>query len=1351
MRAGGAEPPPDHSLATQSPTVVVTAAPGKVSGTAPRSISPRDGAGAGEEEAAACVRERILTDAAAPHRSETRIRARGGVTTRRWRRMVMMAALVMWPLRLACCCLPWLPLSTGGPGGVMDVTLINFGPTVGDHKETALLCVAGERDVDLRLTRELEPVMSARQAPRLESQRDSRRVNTVRLTLSARLSWARLGVFSCLASSRRGADMAVLTTTKISERAFFLPSRPTVTVSRGETASIEMMAVTKLNEDIMWLKNGSFDTTTPVSEVVQGKVTLHIANATPAHAGVYCARYVSNSWLLGACTRLIVRRCPADLWGLDCARQCPACLHGGVCHEDSGTCVCPPGFMGPVCETGCGDNAFGSKCSERCKDGGCNFYTFCLPDPYGCSCATGWHGPDCDKPCGAGDYGPNCRFKCECERGAPCDPFRGCVCPEGWKGTRCEQEALTPPCILEPLDDLEINARTRLQLNCSATGFPTPRRDNIELLRPDGSKLSPASSSTERNVTTSTFKLAEAKVTDDGEWRCRVETPAGRDEKSFRVAFKVPPSPESPPRLVQRFSTALMLDLMVTPHKGDGPLQGARLIYTSSSRPAEKLCDVYLENVSSYLLGNLQPLTNYSLRVQLQRPGPEGSGPRGPEAMLQTDCPDPTVAPVLGPVAATGRTEVRVAWSLPAPPPVVENAEGVVLLFHRPADGFLREVKVPGLEAQERSVQDLEPDHRYSLHLLLYNCGSRGPPSQSHSFLLGSLGPSVPLGLRARALNQTAVRLSWEPPSSHRGRIVRYLVEWRRAPGSGAGAAGSAGPGPAGPAGSGSSSPAGVMDAVPREAVTPGDRAQLTAAQLQPASRYSFRVRAHAQEPGAWSEAITAWTHSNRPPPAPTDVHIYNTTDTAATVSWSVAEGHFISAIILRYKVYGDREPLDRVVKLPEGGEAGPVHSEARITGLEPERPYLLEIVARNNVGESSPNIIRELRTLSTIAVMSQDRGGGGDAQATGGPAAGPEPQLLLAVMGSVAVTCLTILLVVLVLLCLRGSVFRRRRTFIYPPGLPPPEPISYPVLDWDDIKFEDMIGEGNFGQVIKALVKKDGTKINVAIKMLKEFASEDDHRDFAGELEVLCKLGHHPNIINLIGACEHRGYLYIAIEFAAFGNLLDFLRKSRVLETDPAFAKEHGTASTLSSQQLLQFAADVAKGMQYLSEKQFIHRDLAARNILVAENYVAKIADFGLSRGEEVYVKKTMGRLPVRWMAIESLNYSVYTSKSDVWSFGVLLWEIVSLGGTPYCGMTCAELYEKLPQGFRMEKPLSCDDEVYELMRQCWRDRPNERPPFSQVCVSLNRMLEARKAYVNTALFENFTYAGIDCSAEEA
>ncbi|KAJ0032622.1 hypothetical protein NQD34_002703 [Periophthalmus magnuspinnatus] len=316
--------------------------------------------------------------------------------------------------------------------------------------------------------------------------------------------------------------------------------------------------------------------------------------------------------------------------------------------------------------------------------------------------------------------------------------------------------------------------------------------------------------------------------------------------------------------------------------------------------------------------------------------------------------------------------------------------------------------------------------------------------------------------------------------------------------------------------------------------------------------------------------------------------------------------------------------------------------------------------------------------------------------QGVAGKPLGDKYQLLVAIVGSVTVTFVTILLVLLALFFIRKTLLNRRRTFTYQSGSgeetilqfnsgtltltrrpkPTPEPLTYPILEWEDIKFEDVIGEGNFGQVIKAMIKKDGSKMSAAIKMLKEYATENDHRDFAGELEVLCKLGQHPNIINLIGACENRGYLYIAIEYAPYGNLLDFLRKSRVLETDPAFAKEHGTASTLTSQQLLQFAVDVANGMHYLSDKQ--------------------------------------GRLPVRWMAIESLNYSVYATKSD----------------------------------------------VYELMRQCWRDRPYERPPFSQISVQLSRMQEARKAnasstlcqaYVNMALFENFTYAGIDATAEEA
>ncbi|XP_077573887.1 tyrosine-protein kinase receptor Tie-1 [Stigmatopora nigra] len=541
------------------------------------------------------------------------------------------------------------------------------------------------------------------------------------------------------------------------------------------------------------------------------------------------------------------------------------------------------------------------------------------------------------------------------------------------------------------------------------------------------------------------------------------------------------------------------------------------------------------------------------------------------------------------------------------------------------------------------------------------------------------------------------------------------------------------------------------------------DKEPITLMNLKPSTRY--RVRVQLTRPGAGGEGAPgpeAIMETDCPGPSPPrNVQAMFLSLSAIQLKWQPPEdvNGGIMKYVIEYQPVGQANPhlwLDT----DDGNK-----TTKDVTALNGSTLYQFRVRAFSKVpGEWSKFVQASTQGNGLESLTPTTQG-------VAWKSAGDNYQLLVAVVASVTVTCVTILLALLAFFFIRKTLLNRRRTFTYQSGSgeetilqfnsgtltltrrpkPTPEPLTYPILEWEDIKFEDVIGEGNFGQVIKAMIKKDGNKMSAAIKMLKEFASENDHRDFAGELEVLCKLGQHPNIINLIGACENRGYLYIAIEYAPYGNLLDFLRKSRVLETDPAFAKEHGTASTLTSQQLLQFAVDVATGMHYLSDKQFIHRDLAARNVLVGDNLVAKIADFGLSRGEEVYVKKTMGRLPVRWMAIESLNYSVYTTKSDVWSFGILLWEIVSLGGTPYCGMTCAELYEKLPQGFRMEKPKNCDNEVYELMKQCWRDRPYERPPFSQVSVQLNRMQEARKAYVNMALFENFTYAGIDATAEEA
>uniref|UniRef100_A0A671XWD9 Tyrosine-protein kinase receptor Tie-1 n=1 Tax=Sparus aurata TaxID=8175 RepID=A0A671XWD9_SPAAU len=520
------------------------------------------------------------------------------------------------------------------------------------------------------------------------------------------------------------------------------------------------------------------------------------------------------------------------------------------------------------------------------------------------------------------------------------------------------------------------------------------------------------------------------------------------------------------------------------------------------------------------------------------------------------------------------------------------------------------------------------------------------------------------------------------------------------------------------------------------------DKEPITLMNLEPSTRYQVRVQlSRPGEGGEGAPGPEAIMETDcLGPSSPRNVEALPLSVSAIQVKWQPPEDP--NGGIIKYTI--EYQPVDQGSPHPWVDTDNGNKTTKDVTALNGSTVYQFRVRAVSKVAGEWSKVVKAMTK--------------GD-----GEPAGEGYQLLLAVVGSVSVTCVTILLALLALFFIRKTLLNRRRTFTYQSGSgeetilqfnsgtltltrrpkPTPEPLTYPILEWEDIKFEDVIGEGNFGQVIKAMIKKDGNKMSAAIKMLKEFASENDHRDFAGELEVLCKLGQHPNIINLIGACENRGYLYIAIEYAPYGNLLDFLRKSRVLETDPAFAKEHGTASTLTSQQLLQFAVDVATGMHYLSDKQFIHRDLAARNVLVGDNLVAKIADFGLSRGEEVYVKKTMGRLPVRWMAIESLNYSVYTTKT----FSLLC----SSGGTPYCGMTCAELYEKLPQGYRMEKPKNCDDEVYELMRQCWRDRPYERPPFSQVSVQLNRMQEARKAYVNMALFENFTYAGIDATAEEA
>jgi len=170
---------------------------------------------------------------------------------------------------------------------------------------------------------------------------------------------------------------------------------------------------------------------------------------------------------------------------------------------------------------------------------------------------------------------------------------------------------------------------------------------------------------------------------------------------------------------------------------------------------------------------------------------------------------------------------------------------------------------------------------------------------------------------------------------------------------------------------------------------------------------------------------------------------------------------------------------------------------------------------------------------------------------------------------------------------------------------------------------------------------------------LFSEGHTDTDMVDLVSEMEVMKIIGKHVNIINLLGACSQNGPLYVIVEFAPHGNLRDFLREHRPsLGYEPAIGQELKERKTLTQKDLVSFAYQVARGMEYLSSKRCIHRDLAARNVLVSDEYVLKIADFGLARdlhSNDYYRKKTDGRLPVKWMAPEALFHRVYTTQSDV------------------------------------------------------------------------------------------------------
>uniref|UniRef100_A0A8C6QJC9 Macrophage colony-stimulating factor 1 receptor n=1 Tax=Nannospalax galili TaxID=1026970 RepID=A0A8C6QJC9_NANGA len=378
--------------------------------------------------------------------------------------------------------------------------------------------------------------------------------------------------------------------------------------------------------------------------------------------------------------------------------------------------------------------------------------------------------------------------------------------------------------------------------------------------------------------------------------------------------------------------------------------------------------------------------------------------------------------------------------------------------------------------------------------------------------------------------------------------------------------------------------------------------------------------------------------------------------------------------------------------------------------------------------------------------------------------------------------------------------------TFIDPTQLPYNEKWEFPR---NNLQFGKTLGAGAFGKVVEATafgLGKEDAVLKVAVKMLKSTAHADEKEALMSELKIMSHLGQHENIVNLLGACTHGGPVLVITEYCCYGDLLNFLRRKaeamlgpslnpsqdsegdcgyknihlekKCVRRDSGFSSqgvdtyvEMRPVSTSSNDSfseqdldkeagrplelwdLLHFSSQVAQGMAFLASKNCIHRDVAARNVLLTSGHVAKIGDFGLARdimNDSNYVVKGNARLPVKWMAPESIFDCIYTVQSDVWSYGILLWEIFSLGLNPYPGILVnSKFYKLVKDGYQMAQPTFAPKNIYSIMQACWDLEPTCRPTFQQICTLLQEQAQVDRREQDYANLTSSGSSGGSSSSE--
>uniref|UniRef100_A0A4W6DLG3 Ephrin type-A receptor 7 n=1 Tax=Lates calcarifer TaxID=8187 RepID=A0A4W6DLG3_LATCA len=572
--------------------------------------------------------------------------------------------------------------------------------------------------------------------------------------------------------------------------------------------------------------------------------------------------------------------------------------------------------------------------------------------------------------------------------------------------------------------------------------------------------------------------------------------------------------------------------------------------------------------------------------------------------------------------------------------------------------------------------------------------------------------PSAPQNL-VYNINQTTVSLEWSPPADTGGRNdVSYRVICRRCSWEPEECV------PCGPNVGYSPAQSGLVDTY------------VTIMDLLAHANYTFEVEAvNGVSDLSRTQRLFAAVSIATGQAAPSQVsEVIKEKVQQRSIQLSWQEPHQPNGVITEYEIkYYEKDQKDRIYSTVRSKS-----TSATVNNLKPSTAYVFQIRAFTEAGYGTygPRLEITTKEEATAAIVSSEQ----------------NPVIIIAVVAVAG----TIILVFMVFGFIIGRrhcgyskadqegdeelYFQCTKTYIDPETYEDPNRAVHQFakeLDASCIKIERVIGAGEFGEVCSGRLKLPGKRdVSVAIKTLKVGYTEKQRREFLCEASIMGQFDH-PNVVHLEGVVTRGKPVMIVIEYMENGSLDAFLRVSITFDmTDLSVflcaAQKHDGQFTVI--QLVGMLRGIAAGMRYLSDMGYVHRDLAARNILVNSNLVCKVSDFGLSRvidddPEAVYTT-TGGKIPVRWTAPEAIQYRKFTSASDVWSYGIVMWEVMSYGERPYWDMSNQDVIKAIEEGYRLPAPMDCPPGLHQLMLDCWQKDRAERPKFDQIVGILDKMI---------------------------